>query len=79
MKVNVYVKLDHHAYARSHVAEVTIVEYEHDVAEGLPLLEEDGWIEFVGVEVMGEVADPSRVCRCGYVEPERGGNGQAYH
>ena len=79
MKVNVYVRLEHHAYAGSQVAEVTIVEHE-TAQESLPLLEEDGWIEFVGVEVVGKVADPSRVCRCGYVEPERGDNsGRAYH
>lgn len=50
MRVNVYVKLEHHVYVGSHVAEVRVIEYE-ETAKPSPLSVVDGWIELTDIEV----------------------------
>ena len=72
MKVNVYVKLDHHAYARSHVAEVRVVGL-HDTPEGYQSPEEMDpaeWLCVAGIEVEDWLAR---------WEAEGGNRGRAYH
>jgi hypothetical protein len=69
MKVNVYIRLEHHAYAGSHVGDVRVSVEVLDLG--------DEWREFPDIEVGGVEVDDAQVCRCGFVE--RGQVGRAYH
>jgi len=89
MKVSVFLHLDHPTYARSQVTDTRVVPSESPLLPGIRSVTTEvggNWIEIENVIVVDSNDtefkgrdDPSRVCRCGYVEPERGQDGHAYH